>query len=150
MKAKDIARVLLKDCELLTDDKDKLTEVFEAFYIIRDEISEAVKQRRNVDSQIGVYRDGLTKWKSVVRHTNESNPSIPIFDNIFGIYFATQAPKVFEILLQRNVFLGYVMSASEQELIDTIKRQKEIAEAGQAFDNMLRRSFINFLVGRNL
>lgn len=150
MRAKEIVGVLLKDCELLTTDEERLVEVFKAFYIVRDEIISTLSKRKAAASLVGVYRDGLTKWKSVVRHTNEGNPKIPIFDNIFGIYYATFAPQVFEILVQQKVFLGYEMSPSEKELIDTVKRQQEMRQLGQQLDAMMRRSFIDFLVGRNI
>ncbi len=108
------------------------------------ETQEAVRKTKTVQATLGAFREGLTKWKAVVRLVQEQYPGHPVTVNYFGMSIAMDKPSAFEQLVANNVFLGYEFGPKEQEILDAMKEKKMEADVTARFNYLVSC----FMLGR--
>lgn len=81
----------------------------------------AARTLRSNESQLSKMREGLSKWKAVVRICKEADPEHPIEVCYFGLYLALAEPKLYESLVDQKVFLGYEFTPKEEKVLNDLK-----------------------------
>lgn len=134
MKAKDIAAKIIAACTGESRDADMMIIANECIDII-NEANELVKQRKNIESKLGAWREALTKWKSVVRQVQEVKPDSDITVNLFGFIISEQSADTFKYLKDNKIFIGYEMTETEKRVIMNVETKQML---GNFFNNALR------------
>lgn len=144
MKAKDYAEALLTKSRTaavelehapVADFELAVTRLgANAVVELMKEMQVAVSKTRSDQAMYGAFREGLTKWKSVVRLVHEDYPDHPVSVNYIGLFLAMSKPDVFETLVANKVFLGYEFSAKEQTILDDLKCKRMSASHASDFD----------------
>lgn len=115
MKASEYAIIVIDGSKL--PNADKLRCAAEVAHLVMKEAADKIKNHMALQSQLAIWRDGLSKWKGIVSRVLEDDPKHPIFINMYGAVMAIQNPELFRLLVANNVFIGYKLSVREQTVI---------------------------------
>ncbi len=155
MKAKDYADALIVRSQAKSEElKASPAGISEALVrlgahscieILR-ETQVAVRKTKTLPSMYGAFREGLSKWKAVVRLVHAVLPDHPVTVNYLGLFIASDKPEAFEALVANKVFLGYEFCSKEQEILDDLKSKRFAASQASSFDQNLSW-LVNRLLG---
>ena len=97
------------------------------------EIKVASKSVNKNDSKFAKWREGISKWKSIVGHVHDKHVMHPVTFNYISLLLAEDNPELFELLVQKKCFLGYEFSDKEKEILAQLqdKRLKEESQRQQ-------------------
>ena len=98
-----------------------------------EEITAASKLVKTEEAKIGKWREGITKWKSVVNQVHDKIIMHPVTVNYLGLLIAEDNPERFEILVRNKCFLGYELSNAEKEILGRLQDQRMKAERLRQF-----------------
>lgn len=131
MKAREYAQEILELSSLIAQDADHKTNVVKMILStassILIECSDKAKRTKTDPATIAAFREGMTKWKAVVRSVYASEPHHMICDNTFGLFIAQKSPGLFWTLVHNNAFLGYTLSPAEQKIFDEFEEEQRRA-----------------------
>lgn len=108
----------------LTHDQ-KAERALNAVGVCVNEAWTAARSVRPGPSQASKMREGLSKWKAIVRLCKEADPDHPIEVCYFGLYLALAQPELYESLVNQRVFLGYEFTPKEERILSELKSERE-------------------------
>ena len=118
MKAKELAQAIISESDTTESAAQIVADV--VTHLVYEARKKAAA-RSSDQSAAAVFREALTKWKAIVNAVKAQNPEHLITVNLFGLTVAGAHVPTFEALVQARVFLGYVFTAEEQSIIDSVK-----------------------------
>lgn len=131
MKAKEYAAKIIEETSAIPGDvvgderlKCEIDIMLKYVVAVADEIMDRMRQVSKSEAIFSAFREGVTKWKAIVRAVRETMPNHAIDDSALGVFISTKDAELYEKLVAKNVFIGYEFSPSERRTLEELRKNR--------------------------